>query len=75
MLKLGEQVKLLEEFDRIEKEDAIKAIWNKRIVRYSLGLPLFLLKTLQAPNISIKQLQLMQLKKKWLRSWNIRKRI
>ena len=35
--EVREQVKLLEEFDRIEKEDAIKEIWEKRIVRYSLG--------------------------------------
>ena len=36
-VEVREQVKLLEEFDRIEKEDAIKEIWEKRIVRYSLG--------------------------------------
>jgi hypothetical protein len=35
--EVREQVKLLEEFDRIEKEDAIKAIWEKRIVHYSYG--------------------------------------
>jgi hypothetical protein len=35
--EVREQVKLLEEFDRIEKEDMIKAIWDKRIVHYSLG--------------------------------------
>lgn len=35
--EVREQVKLLEEFDRIEKEDAIKEIWEKRIVHYSLG--------------------------------------
>ena len=37
--EVREQVKLLEEFDRIEKEDAIKAIWDKRIIKYSLGFP------------------------------------
>jgi hypothetical protein len=35
--EVREQVKLLEEFDRIEKEDAIKAIWDKRNIRYPLG--------------------------------------
>lgn len=35
--EVREQVKLLEEFDRIEKEDAIKEIWDKRVIRYSLG--------------------------------------
>jgi hypothetical protein len=35
--EVREQVKLLEEFDRIEKEDAIKAIWEKRIAHYSFG--------------------------------------
>ena len=35
--EVREQVKLLEEFDRIEKEDAIKEIWKKRIVHYSFG--------------------------------------
>jgi hypothetical protein len=35
--EVREQVKLLEEFDRIEKEDAIKEIWEKRISKYSLG--------------------------------------
>ena len=35
--EVREQVKLLEEFDRIEKEEAIKEIWNKRIIHYSLG--------------------------------------
>ena len=35
--EVREQVKLLEEFDRIEKEEVIKEIWEKRIVHYSLG--------------------------------------
>jgi hypothetical protein len=35
--EVREQVKLLEEFDRIEKEDAVKEIWEKRISKYSLG--------------------------------------
>ena len=35
--EVREQVKLLEEFDRIEKEDAIKEIWEKRILHYSFG--------------------------------------
>ena len=61
--EVREQVKLLEEFDRIEKEDAIKAIWDKRIIKYSLG-SLIPFEDFASPNISIKQLQLIQSKKK-----------
>jgi hypothetical protein len=35
--EVREQVKLLDEFERIVKEDMIKEIWEKRKVHYSLG--------------------------------------